>query len=907
MIRLALLLAFLSLHSPSLAQMLVDEVNPFIGTSFAAHNFPGAIVPWGMVSVSPHNTLNDPSGYYWDASKPLLGFGHVHLSGVGCYDLANIALMPTTGAIETERDSFASRMTGQTASPGYYSCRIVRYGVRASMTATERAGLSRYVFSAADTAANVLIDVTQGVGPSFGASVRIVGADEVEGHNTSGGFCGATNRQDVYFVARFSRRARWTSTWSDTILSDAPTATGTSIGAAMRFTVARGDSILVKVGISYTSIENARRNLEEEIPDWSFDRVHMRARELWERELSRIRVSGGTPEQRVVFHTAVYHSLIHPNLFNDVSGDYRRMGDRGIGSVDGYERYTIYSLWDSFRTVHPLLSMVWPERQRDMTRTMVEMVRENGWLPKWELAGMDANSMNGDPAAIVIADTWARGVHDFDLETAFVGMLRGATDTSLDNRVRPGLAPYIVHGYIPSNHWTGHYVYGPTSTSLEYHVADDAIARVAATLCRSEELERFRARSRGYVRLFDETLRTFRPRDDAGWWMVPFNDLEEDRQFTEGSAHHYRYYVPHDMPELIALHGGDRAFVDSLQWFFDQGRFMWNEHNLSYPWLFTFVDGESWRTHATVRTLMQSFANQPVGHLTNEDAGAISAWYVLSAIGLFPVVYGTDEWQLGSPIFDTVAITPSTPGARTFVITATGTSSSVKYIAGATLDGRPLHRPQVRSGEIAAGGRLSLTLGSRPTQWGRMLRPPVPGSARMLTDGERSRATMTCQPPADAVVIRLQVSDDATFCTVLRDTMVAAVDTTMLVDLGGTNRNVWWRVAAVDALGAEAWSDAMAIESEAARRSEPRPEVAITILELTPELAIVRCLAPDDAAATLVVYDALGREVRRVEIDECSDEPLVVRLGAEALPRGTYFCRLLGGGAAVATRLFVEL
>lgn len=884
------------------AQELVDEVDPFIGTSFGAHTFPGALLPWGMVSVSPHTDFNDPSGYYWHDPNRLRGFGHVHLSGVGCFDLANVALMPTTGRIETSHEAFSSIIRHETASPGYYGCFIERYGIDAAMTATERAGFSRYVFGEATNEANILLDISQGVTKSLGGHVRIVSDTEIEGWNRSGRFCGSPTQQDVHFVVRVSRPAASATVWSGGILRDGSIAHGTSIGAAMTFTARAGDTIFVKVGISYTSIENARRNLDEEIPGWSFDRVHADARARWEEELGRIRVSGGTPEQRTVFYTALYHTMFHPNLFHDAGGDYRRFGNRGVGRVDGYDRYTVYSLWDTYRTLHPLMAMVWPQRQNDMTRTIVEKYRESGWLPKWSLMGMDAFAMSGDPAAIVIADSWAKGARDFDLTTAFEGMRRSATDTRVDNWIRPGLAAYHEHGHIPPDHRTGHwYVYGPTSTALEYHLADAMIATIASELCLADEYQKFTNRSCGYHSIWDKETRFFRPRDRDGNWSQPWHPSEtyaDDLYYTEGNAYHYRFSLPHDTDALIGLHGGDSAFVGTLQSFFDTGRFVWNEHDIAYPYLFTMVDGESWRTHEMVRELMKDFTAEPWGIRTNEDSGTISAWYVLSAIGLFPVEYGTDRYQLGSPIFDTVTITPARSGARPFVVTAAGTSDARRFVVGATLDDRPLERTHIKIGEIVAGGRLELAMSSTRASWGTRLRAPDSMLANSTSSGSATVVQFSWRPSRSSGLVRLQVAEDPTFCSTIVDTLLLNKDISLNSALDASNRAIWWRTATIDEHGAHAWSRPTLHEIR------PLPSVVVDdhslwLERIGPQSARAHFRLPLDRMGSLIVYDIVGREVFRTGVVGCKDIRSIP-LDLTGLSRGMYVCRLVSDRASVA-------
>ncbi|MBC8145493.1 MAG: glycoside hydrolase family 92 protein, partial [bacterium] len=714
--------------------------------------------------------------------------------------------------------------------------------------------------------------------------------NEVQGFNTSGRFCNSPTHQKIHFVARFSRSFTSFKTWSNNSLTNDATAEGKSIGAALRFSVGKYDTILVKVGISYTSIENARRNLDEEIVDWNFDRVHQAARDRWQAELSRIRVSGGSPEQRTVFYTALYHSLIHPNLFHDVSGDYRKFGDRGIGRVDGYDRYTVFSLWDTYRTLHPLLAMVWPQRQNDMTRTLIEKYREFGWLPKWSLVGMDAFSMNGDPASIVIADTWMKGIRDFDLTTAFAGMVRNATDTAFDNWARPGLAGYLHYGHIPPDQRTGHWnVSGHASTALEYYLADWSVARIATELCQPDAYKTFVDRSRGYENIWDPRTQFFRSKLTTGEWAEPFDPREHlELNYTEGNAHHYRYFLPQDMSKLISMYGGEAKFTDSLQSFFDSTQFMWNEHNFAYPYLFTFADGESWRTHKTVRTLMKDFKALPWGIRANEDAGAVSAWYVLSAIGVYPVVYGTDEYQIGSPIFDTVTITPARPGANPFVITAAGTSDEVQYVVSAELNGRNLARPQLRSSEIANGGTLNLAMSEDPSSWGTVLRPP--DSLRVaseIIDGT-TMVELTWRPRRDVPVVLVQISSDPTFCGLRFHGWFQPHESSMTIDFNESTREFWWRIASIDEHGAHAWSPAMLHKFASA--DDDLPKLHIESMYAGNTRFGYRAVE----AGALVGYNMLGREVFRETVSASTDDQSI---GVETsrLARGVYMCRLFSG------------
>ena len=607
-------------------------VDPFIGTGGGDPNapiskgpgntFPGAVVPWGMVSVSPHNDPKAPSKYTFD--KPnISGFGHVHLSGVGCPDLGEVVLSATLGDADP-----ASPYSGERAHPGYYAVRLDRFGIVAELSATPRAGISRFTFPAGDARL------------SFDRG-RVVSPTEIEGTSEGGGFCSQSNRHTVHFVARFSQPAA----------TRGPNWLG--------FRTAAGERITVAVGVSYVSIEGARRNLDREIPTLDFEAVRHAAERDWTAALSRVRIEGGTPEQRTVFYTALYHMLIHPNVFSDVDGAYIAMRRSGVRFARDYTRHTVYSLWDTYRTLHPFLTLVYPERQRDMVRSMVEMYRESGWLPKWELAGDETHVMVGDPAVIVIADSYLRGLRGFDVDAAWEAVHKH-TMLAQDNDVRPGHAAYLARGFIPQDD-AG--IFGSVATALEYSLADYAAGRFAAALGEPDAAALL-ARSHAWESTFDGQLQHPRKRDGA--WLAPFDPFATccDKPwpesggpgFVEGSAWQYTFFVPHDVERLVARLGAAR-FAANLQALFDRHRFdLGNEPDFAHPYLFTHVAGEEARTQPLVRALLAEFRDTPDGLPGNDDAGALSAWYVWSALGLYPTCPASNQYDLGSPLFDRATI-----------------------------------------------------------------------------------------------------------------------------------------------------------------------------------------------------------------------------------------------------------
>ena len=477
---------------------LTDWVDPFIGTAGGGNTFPGAVVPWGMVSVSPHNDNQAPSGYVF--GKPdLYGFGQVHLSGMDCPDLGSVLLMPTAGKIQTSPEMWKSVYDSETAAPGYYCVHLKSQNIQAEMTATTRVGVSRFFFPERKGDAEILLDAgyrltTDPVtlkSPSFESVVKVVSPAEVEGFSESGDFCSvySGNKQKVYFVAQFSKPALQAGTWKEGKLSDGQEQKGRHVGAFFRFSTASQEPIVVKVGISYVSVQNARLNLQSECPGWDFDAVRAQARKAWEEALSRIRITGGGSDPLRIFYTALYHALIHPSVFSDVNGEYEGMGHSGVLKTQDYTRYHIFSLWDTYRNLHSFLGLFYPERDLDMVKSMVEMSKESGWLPKWELAGNETGVMVGCPAVPVILDAYRQGLKEFDVDSAYAAMVKSLTPK--DNKTYGGLKSLLQFGYIPKDDHSGDYLWGSVSTSLEYSYDFWCVAQMAKDLKNQGDFEKY--------------------------------------------------------------------------------------------------------------------------------------------------------------------------------------------------------------------------------------------------------------------------------------------------------------------------------------------------------------------------------------------------------------------------------
>lgn len=726
---------------------LLRHVNPFIGTSNYGTTHPGAVCPGGMMSVVPFNVMGSEENHYdkdarwWSTPYEhtncyFTGFSHVNLSGVGCPDLGSLLLMPTAGGLSVDYRDYGSRYSGEKASPGYYCTRLDRYGILAEATAAPRSSVLRFTFPAGQ--GHILLNLGEGLTNESGASVRQVGDCEFEGSKLLGTFC--YNPQAVfpiYFVMRVSKAPASSGYWKKQRAMNGPEAdwdpdngryklytryrkvlSGDDIGVFLNFDTAPGEQIEVRMGVSFVSIENARLNLETEVGAKSFADVLAEARLRWAADLGRIRVEGGTAEQRTVFYSALYHLLLHPNLLQDVNGQYPAMESDKVLTAAG-DRYTVFSLWDTYRNVHQLLTLVYPERQLQMVRTMVDMYREHGWLPKWELYGRETLTMEGDPAVPVIVDTWLKGLRGFDIDVAYEAMRKSALTPGSRNLLRPDNDDYMRLGYVPLREPSDNSV----SHALEYYVADNALSLLADALGKKADAKLFRQRSLGYRHYYSKDYGTLRPLLPDGTFLSPFNprqgeNFEPNPGFHEGSAWNYTFYVPHDVKGLARLMGGSRKFVDRLQRVFDEGLYdPANEPDMAYAHLFSYFKGEEWRTQRELsRLLATCFKNAPDGLPGNEDTGTMSAWAVFNMLGFYPDCPGVPAYTLTAPVFDkaVVRLDPAVWGRDSLVIEARRPAPGAIYIRDMELGGKPLTRYRVSHEELISGGTLRFNLKQTP-------------------------------------------------------------------------------------------------------------------------------------------------------------------------------------------------
>jgi len=706
----------------------VNYVNTFIGTGQRKSSkvgwgygttYPGAVVPWGMVSVSPHTAPGTESGYIH--GKPYLyGFGHVQLSGVGCTDLGDVVLMPTVGNIDVTPKTYRSKYKDEQASPGYYKTVLEPSGIVAQMTATTHTGISKYTFPARNGDANILINASvtenSSMMPALG-HVQVVSNDEVVGWTESGHFCGAPHQtQKVYFVIKLSEPAVSEGTWIDKTVSQQKEQWGRGVGAYLRFTTHHGEAIYVKVGISYVSISGAWLNLKAEQPGWNFTAIRDEARALWNYYLSRIQVQGGSKAEKTMFYTGLYHMLIHPSVFSDVNGDYLTMGHDGIAKARDYTHYDVYSLWDTYRDEHDFLTLFYPDREHDMIKSILAMYKESGWLPKWELAGGETYVMVGDPAVNVLAETYINGIHNFNVNLAYAAMKHDATDT-VNNPIRPGLKEYLIDHYIPVN-TKG--VWGSLSTTLEYNLADYSIAQMAKILGHENDYKEFMKRTEYYKNLYDPSIGFMRPKNANGTWYTPFNPNTPKMNttgFVEGNAWNYLFFVPEHETELAQLMGGEHVYIKKLQQTFNQNKFvLYNEPDIAYPYLFTYFKGEAWRTQKAVReSMVKNYTTGPGGLPGNDDCGVLSAWYVFSSLGFYPANPVSGKFRLGSPVFKKVIIHLNQKyyKGKTLVIETKNASNRDIYVKSVKLNGQPYDKSYITHNDIENGGLIDFTMSRR--------------------------------------------------------------------------------------------------------------------------------------------------------------------------------------------------
>lgn len=723
----SLLLSLLFLPVSMFAQQnLAQYVDPFIGTGGHGHTFPGATLPFGMVQLSPDTRLtgwDGCSGYHY-SDDIIYGFSHTHLSGTGISDYGDILLMPTTGEpyldalVDGKTDKgYASPFShhNEKALPGYYSVLLDDGHIKAELTATNRVGLHRYTYSGGGRP-NIILDLAHR-DRVLDSYLHITDATHIEGYRRSSAWA---KDQIVYFVAEFSQRFSAEVALDGKVDHRIKEARGINIKAAFGFPLSRGP-ILVKVAISSVSIEGARRNLIAELPGWNFERVVNRADTAWNRELNRIEAVGGSNDQLKTFYTALYHTMIAPNLFMDVDGQFLGR-DLQTHTAGGFTNYSVFSLWDTFRAAHPLYTIIEQKRTADFINTFLAQYDYGGRLPVWELAGNETDTMIGYHSVPVIVDAAIKGIPGFDREKAFVAMKHSAGLKQF------GLGTYVDRGYISMEDDRE-----SVSKTLEYAYDDWCVAEMAGLLGHDDDYRTFIQRAQFYRNVFDPKAGFARPRKNGGW-LRPFDPREVDFNFTEANSWQYSFFVPQDISGLIELLGGQEKFARKLDALFTTeskttgreqaditgliGQYAHgNEPSHHMAYLYDYV-GQPWKTQRRVRQIMDDFyLPEPAGLIGNEDCGQMSAWYVMSAAGFYPVTPGAPLYAIGTPLFSEIRF--NLENGKSFAVKARGVSDQNIYIQSATLNGHPYHYSYLLHKDLMNGGELVFQMGPQPNfDWG---------------------------------------------------------------------------------------------------------------------------------------------------------------------------------------------
>ena len=728
-----------------------ESVRIFVGTADHGHTYPGATLPFGMVQVSPDtrgermpNMTNIEnwdgcSGYHY-ADDHIIGFSHNHLSGTGAYELGNVLLVPGTG---TAKAPINKRGTGcrfshdqEFASPGYYRVVLPDEKITAELTATERCGLHRYTFPKTDQA-HIVIDLRHGIMTrTVGGSMTVENERTISGYRQSNGWM---KRQNYYFVAEFSKPFKQVAINVDGKPVTDKAATGKLVWGAVYFGPTEGEAIVVKVGISAVSVEGARANLKQEVPEMDFDQVAQAAGAVWQRQLALIDAQFSDAASRETFYTAFYHAQICPNLFSDVDGSFYGPDAKSHPS-EGFPFYTNFSLWDTFRAENPLITLLEPDLMENFIKTFLAHYKITGCqsLPIMPYGGHETACMIGNHSIPTIAEAYAKGVRGFDANAALDAML---VTMNQDNR---HLKEYRTQGYITRGYEDGKKGVVPddqkqsVSRTLEYAYDDACVARFAAMLGRTADAAANAARAGNWRNVFDPKTGFMRGRTPDGKFYEPFDPrVISFDDYTEANAWHYSFFVPHDIPALVQAMGGDEAFGQKFETLFTTsselpvprsdvtgliGQYAHgNEpcHHVAYLCNYA---GQPWRTQKWVRKVMDVlYNNTPAGQCGNDDCGQMSAWYVWSALGLYPVDPVSKIYVLGSPKISsaTIRLNPKYAKGQTFTITAKNNSPENVYIQSAMLNGQPLTRSWISHGDLVAGGALVLEMGPQPNKaWG---------------------------------------------------------------------------------------------------------------------------------------------------------------------------------------------
>lgn len=722
---------FILLTNRIFTQDFTQYVDPFIGTGYHGHTYPGATVPFGMVQLSPDNGKSGwdwSSGYHY-SDTIIAGFSHTHLSGTGIGDLCDIQFMPASFTDNIPDDKIINREfismfdhKNETAGPGYYSVVLNDFNILAELTASLRSGLQKYTFN---KTGNEFIQIDLAYSKNWDKPtdtyIRIINDHTICGYRYSTGWA---KDERVYFYTEFSQPIIKSFLIQDSLYKKSVTdIKGKYTRAILKFDIKTNSHLLIKTGISSVSIDNARLNLDNDISDWNFDKVKNSAAEKWNKELSKIEVKSQNKNYLRTFYTALYRSMLAPVVFSDITGEYKG-ADGNIHLAKDYTRYSIFSLWDTFRSEHPLFTIIQPERVNDMINSMLSHYSEYGLLPVWELLGNETGTMIGYHSIPVIADAILKGFNGFDIQLAYDAMKKSAMQDHL------GLNSYKKLGYVADDQEVE-----SVSKTLEYAFDDWCIARVARFLGKEDDYQYFSNRAGYYKNLFDPVTGFMRAKLSDGKWKTPFNPKSSEHrnnEYTEGNAWQYSWFVPQDVEGLVSLFGGKDKFVEKLDSLFiiDSkvegenpsadisgliGQYAHgNEPSQHIAYMYNFT-GEAWKTQQRVHQILTTLYNDtPSGLSGNEDCGQMSAWYILSSLGFYPFNPADQNYVIGSPLFDETVINLS--NGQKFVIKTHNLSEKNIFILSAKLNGKDLEKCFITHKEIENGGLLELEMNDTPNK-----------------------------------------------------------------------------------------------------------------------------------------------------------------------------------------------
>ena len=735
------------------AKVGYDYVDMRIGTGDEGHTIISATRPFGLVKPGPDTEKRRN----FLASNIITGFSQLHISGTGGNaQSATLGIMPTTGPLEVDPRQYQTRFTPEDVSAELdaISFYLEDYDVTTEITATDRVGFYRVTFPKGKES-RVLVDVSHAYNKFRDGEIRIVDERTLEGTGKYRGYHGS--QFDIAFYIEFSRPFQSSGVWEDKMPMDGKTEASVEgdlgLGAYLDFGDNVTEPVLMKISISYVDIAGARNNMAAELDHWDFEKIKAESREAWTQMLSKIQVEGGTEQQKTAFYTGLYHTMLSPSTLSDVDGRYEGF-DGNVHVADDFTYYGEFSLWDTYRTVHPLYTIVLPQRQNDMVKSLLKIAEQGGWLPKWAWSEGYTGGMLGDHAVSVIVDSYMKGIRDYDVGAAYAAIRKNGLE-KIDGLPwgRRGLHEYKALGYAPEDAGLqdslvadlleyspgGHpardtypKISSSVSATLEFAYDDFCVALLADALGKDEDTEYFRQRAYNYKNIYDANVGFMRPRNsDGSWALVPFvpTILGEHSQFyVEGNAWTYSWLVPHDPQGLINLMGGRESYIAKLDEAFEgyENKLSYydysNEPSMHYPYMYLFAQ-EPWKTQQSVRTVMETAygADHEKGLPGDEDVGTLSAWYIFSSMGFYPMNPGLPEYVIGSPLFDRIEVELDRDfyDRDKLVITAGNNKAGNDFIQSAMINGSPLERTWLSHDELVNGGRLHFEMGSEPNyEWG---------------------------------------------------------------------------------------------------------------------------------------------------------------------------------------------